>query len=112
MDLVPVNGTENVSDGSANGMGSDEIMLSDEAMALADVQTQVVTTGSTMKELRLFGKIQPDERMEQVQSAYVDGRVARLLINAVGDRVEKGQTLAVIYSPAIRATGTLYNFNL
>lgn len=104
MDLVPVNGTENVSDGSANGMGSDEIMLSDEAMALADVQTQVVTTGSTMKELRLFGKIQPDERMEQVQSAYVDGRVEKLLINAVGDRVEKGQTLAVIYSPVIYAT--------
>lgn len=102
MDLIPVSD----SNGKASGMSDmdpNEIMLSDEAMALANVQTQVVGTGKVNREVRLFGKIQPDERLEQVQSAYVDGRVEKLFINAVGDKVGKGQTLAVIYSPALYA---------
>lgn len=70
-------------------------------MALANVETQVVGTGAATKDVRLFGKIQPDERLEQVQSAYIDGRVDKLYINAVGDHVSKGQTLCVIYSPTL-----------
>lgn len=108
MDLVPMQGSSSQSAdmkgmGDMSDMPSDEIMLSDEAMALANIQTQVVGKGKAMNEVRLFGKIQPDERLEQVQSAYVDGRVEKLYINAVGDRVGKGQTLAVIYSPALYA---------
>lgn len=104
MDLIPVTGgAQGAAAGGGSQMPPDDIMLSEEAMALANVQTQTVATGAAMKEVRLFGKIQPDERREQVQSAYVDGRVERLCINAVGDRVAKGQTLAVIYSPALYA---------
>lgn len=100
MDLIPLTDDTKTSD-SGMDMNPDDIMLSDEAMALANVQTETVGTGATAKEIRLFGKIQPDERLEQVQSAYVDGRVEKLFINAVGDRVGKGQTLAVIYSPSM-----------
>lgn len=104
MDLIPVgNGKAANGSNGSNGMDMDAIMLSDEAMALANVETQVVGTGKATKEVRLFGKILPDERLEQVQSAYVDGRIDRLYINAVGDKVGKGQTLAVIYSPALYA---------
>lgn len=103
MDLIPMSG--NAAKEASTEMDPNAIMLSDEAMALANIETQVVGTGSTTKEVRLFGKIQPDERLEQVQSAYVDGRVEKLFINAVGDRVGKGQTLAVIYSPALYAAG-------
>jgi Cu(I)/Ag(I) efflux system membrane fusion protein len=76
-------------------------MLSDEAMALANVETCVVGGSATDNELRLFGKIEPDQRQQQSQSAYVAGRIERLMINAVGDAVGKGQTLAVIYSPEL-----------
>ncbi len=103
MDLIPVGG--NTAKETSTEMDPNAIMLSDEAMALANIETQVVSTGNTTKEVRLFGKILPDERLEQVQSAYVDGRVEKLFINAVGDRVSKGQTLAVIYSPALYAAG-------
>lgn len=103
MDLIPV-GSATADDGSS-GMDPNAIMLSDEAMALANIETQVVGTGSPGKEVRLFGKIQPDERLEQVQSAYVDGRVEKLFISAVGDRVGKGQPLVVIYSPSLYAAG-------
>ncbi|MFC2758632.1 efflux RND transporter periplasmic adaptor subunit [Hallella multisaccharivorax] len=102
MDLIPLNKDSHAKSADMD-MNPDAITLSDEAMALANVQTETVGTGTTAKELRLFGKIEPDERLEQVQSAYVDGRVERIFINAIGDRVSRGQTLAVIYSPALYA---------
>lgn len=77
------------------------VMLSDEALALANVETAVVGAPSGDKEIRLFGKIEPDQRHQQSQSAYVAGRIESLMINAVGDAVSKGQTLAVIYSPEL-----------
>lgn len=77
------------------------VMFSDEALALANVETVVVGSASADKEIRLFGKIEPDQRHQQSQSAYVAGRIERLNINAVGDVVSKGQTLAVIYSPEL-----------
>lgn len=77
------------------------VMLSDEALALANVETAVVGAPSGNKEIRLFGKVEPDQRLQQSQSAYVAGRIERLMINAVGDAVSKGQTLAVIYSPEL-----------
>lgn len=79
----------------------DAVMFSDEAMALANIETTVVGTPEGQKEIRLFGKIEPDQRLQQSQSAYVSGRIERLAINAVGDHVGKGQTLAVIYSPEL-----------
>lgn len=98
MDLIPLADMS----GESSGMEDlDGIMLSDEAIALADVQTTVVGTGATVKETRLFGRIEADERLEQVQSAYIDGRIEKLYVNAVGDKVAEGQDLAVIYSPAL-----------
>lgn len=77
------------------------VMFSDEALALANVETIIVGSSSADKEIRLFGKIEPDQRLQQSQSAYVAGRIERLTISAVGDVVSKGQTLAVIYSPEL-----------
>lgn len=77
------------------------VMFSDEALALANVETIVVGSSAADKEIRLFGKIEPDQRLQQSQSAYVAGRIERLTISAVGDVVSKGQTLAVIYSPEL-----------
>ena len=77
------------------------VMFSDEAMALANVETVVVGAPAGDKEIRLFGKIEPDQRLQQSQSAYVGGRIERLCVNAVGDVVGKGQTLAVVYSPEL-----------
>lgn len=97
MDLIKMKpGETPISDIDPNA-----VMFSDEAMALANIETTVVGTPSGNKEIRLFGKIEPDQRLQQSQSAYVGGRIERLNINAVGDVVGKGQTLAVIYSPEL-----------
>ena len=98
MDLVPVK-----EDGSGDSTATDpnSISLSDEAVALANIQTTYVSMKRPYKNLRLFGKVQPDERLQQSQAAYVGGRIERLFVNAAGDRVSKGQPLAVIYSPEL-----------
>lgn len=97
MDLVPMAEGQTVT----SDVSPDAVMLSDEAAALANIETEVVGSGSASKEVRLFGKVQPDERLQQTQAAYVAGRIEKLYVNAVGDRVGKGQALALIYSPEL-----------
>jgi len=97
MDLIPVrksnHGDENV-DPSA-------IQLSEEAMALADVQTSRVNKENPVKQVRLYGKIAPDERSLQSQTAHVGGRIENLAVDFTGETVRAGQTLATLYSPEL-----------
>jgi Cu(I)/Ag(I) efflux system membrane fusion protein len=94
MDLIPVN----ASDGAEN-TDPEAIQLSEEAIALASVQTSIVRRGNPVKEIRLFGTIRPDERLIRSQVSHVDGRIERLLVNTVGETVRTGQTIAIIFSP-------------
>jgi membrane fusion protein, copper/silver efflux system len=79
----------------------DAIHLSKEAVQLANVLTSVVTKQATAKEVRLYGKVQADERLFQSQTAHVPGRIERLAVNFTGEPVTKGQVLAEIYSPEL-----------
>lgn len=99
MDLIPAGKGSKVE----NTYDPNAVMMSEEAVALANIETQIVGGGTTDKEIRLFGKIEPNQRLQQTQSAYVEGRIEALRINAVGDVVSKGQVLAVIYSPTLYA---------
>lgn len=94
MDLIPLN--QNVADVDPNA-----IHLTREAAQLANVLTSVVSRASSVKEVRLYGKIQADERLLQSQVAQYPGRIDKLLVNFTGETVKKGQTLAFIYSPEL-----------
>ncbi|MCK9423591.1 MAG: efflux RND transporter periplasmic adaptor subunit [Bacteroidales bacterium] len=94
MDLIPLN--QNVADVDPNA-----IHLTKEAAQLANVLTSVVTRQQPVKEVRLYGKIQADERLLQSQVAQIPGRIEKLLVNFTGETVKKGQTLALIYSPEL-----------
>ena len=96
MDLIPL--TTSGGGGDEN-IHPDAIMLSKEAVALANVQTTTVSRQHPVKEIQLFGTIQPDERLSQSQTSHVNGRIEKLLINFTGETVRQGQTIAVIYSP-------------
>ena len=97
MDLIPVR------KGSGGGENSDPkaIQLSEEAAALADVQTSKVSRKNPVKTVRLYGKIAPNEQSLQSQTAHVGGRIEQLNINFTGESVRAGQTLAVLYSPEL-----------
>jgi Cu(I)/Ag(I) efflux system membrane fusion protein len=94
MELIPLN--HNVTKGDPNA-----IHLTKEASELANVLTSVVTRQKPIKEVRLYGKVQADERLLQSQVAQYPGRIDKLLVNFTGETVKKGQTLALIYSPEL-----------
>jgi membrane fusion protein, copper/silver efflux system len=77
------------------------IHLSKEASQLANVLTSFVTKQKPVKEVRLYGKVQADERLLQSQVAHLPGRIDQLALNFTGESVVKGQVLAVIYSPEL-----------
>ena len=77
------------------------VRLTREAAELADVQTTVVTRGKPVKEVRLYGKVEADERSIQSQTSHLPGRIEKLLINFTGETVRKGQPLVIIYSPEL-----------
>ena len=97
MDLIPA-----VS--SADGLGADQFKLTENAMALANIQTTIVGAnaieGNTIK---LSGKIAENEKANAVQVSYFSGRIERLNVSFTGEEVRKGQLLATIYSPELYA---------
>jgi len=94
MDLIPLLKSDAVMDDQA-------IQMSESAMKLAEVHTSVVTRGNVSKEVRLYGKIQADERLLRTQTAHIPGRVEQLLVNVTGENVKKGQLIARVYSPEL-----------
>lgn len=95
MDLIPLNQKSNTN------LDSGAIHFTKEAAALANVATSVVSRQNPAKELRLYGKVQADERTFQNQVAHISGRVEKLMANFTGEPVSKGQVLALIYSPEL-----------
>lgn len=98
MDLTPMRSSAN----SDEQIDMDAIQLSPEAMALANVETTVVSMKSPTKEISLYGTVQADERLVQSQTAHVSGRIEKLFINFTGESVSKGQVIARIYSPDLQ----------
>jgi len=97
MDLIPLR-----SGGSGNGNIPDGAMqMSEEAIALANIQTSVVSRNNPVKDILLYGVIAPDERSLQSQTAHVAGRIEKLYVDFTGETVRQGQTLATIYSPEL-----------
>jgi Cu(I)/Ag(I) efflux system membrane fusion protein len=94
MDLIPVHVETGADD-------PDAVAMSPTAMKLAEVQTMKIQEGEPVKELRLNGKIQPDERVVFSQTSHIGGRVEKLLISYTGEFVQKGQVIGYVYSPEL-----------
>ena len=96
MDLIPLR--QLVGDHDAM-----EVSLSPGAQRLAGVRTAVVGQGGGSRQVRLTGRVEPDERLVSIQSAHVPGRIEELMVSFTGQSVRKGQELARIYSPELAA---------
>ena len=97
MDLIPLQ-TSGTGDASID---PDAIQLSVEAAALANVQTTVVSRQNPVKDIRLYGTIQADERLSQSQTSHVSGRIEKLRVNFTGESLRQGEVIATIYSPEL-----------
>lgn len=98
MDLIPAAS-------SAEGLLVDQFKLSENAMALANIQTSIVGKSVSNEDsgFILSGKITENEDETATMPAHFDGRVEKLYVNSLGERVNKGQAIAQIYSPALIA---------
>lgn len=95
MDLIPA-------ESSSDGLSPNEISMTENAMALANIQTSIV--GSKQSEnsiLKLSGTIKADEDKTHTQSAHFNGRIEKLYVKSLGETVNKGQALAVVYAPEL-----------
>lgn len=97
MELIPL-------DNSSSSNDPLVLEMTTEAIKLANIQTTIIgETSNPEKTILLNGKIQADERRSSSQAAHIPGRIEQLFITFTGERVAKGQKLAVIYSPELVA---------
>ncbi len=97
MDLIPLQPMSSVGE----LVEPNEIVMSESAAKLADIQSLIVTTGAPKKSLYLQGKVQADERNIAELTARFGGRIEKLFVNFTGQNVIKGEKLATIYSPGL-----------
>ena len=69
------------------------------ARRLANIETVAALNMPIANEIEVLGKVAYDETTEATISSYVDGRVEDLLVDYTGANVNKGEQLALIYSP-------------
>ncbi|MAM17567.1 MAG: efflux transporter periplasmic adaptor subunit [Gramella sp.] len=99
MDLIPA-------EAGAEGLAVNEIKMTENAMALANIQTTIVgntQASDTDGMISLSGKIATNEENDAVQASYFKGRIERLNVNYEGQQVNRGQLLATIYAPELVA---------
>ncbi|WP_162426767.1 efflux RND transporter periplasmic adaptor subunit [Pontibacter pudoricolor] len=89
MDLVPVSQS-----GKANG----ELMLSEGQIALGNIKTMRIKTGSAGSNTILTGRLVLDETQTDVISSRAAGRVEKLYLKENGQTIKKGQPLYELYS--------------
>lgn len=97
MDLIPA-------EAGADGLAADQFKMTDNALALANIQTTVIGGGETQGDrFQLSGEVQVNEEANAVQVAYFAGRIEDLNIAFTGEEVRRGELLATIYSPELVA---------
>ncbi|MBS2212659.1 efflux RND transporter periplasmic adaptor subunit [Carboxylicivirga mesophila] len=97
MDLIPLSSMG----GGGENADPNEIVMSESAAKLAEIQTSIVTVGEPEKSIFLQGKLHIDERRIAQLTARFGGRIEELFVNFTGQEVRKGQKLATIYSPEL-----------
>ncbi len=95
MDLIPLTSIQS----SGDNIDPDEIVMTEAAAKLAQIQTMSVTKGTPQRSVYLQGKIHADERNISELTARFGGRIEKLFVNFTGQNVKKGEKLATLYSP-------------
>jgi RND family efflux transporter MFP subunit len=84
------------------------VKISSEKIQKLGVRTEAATLRVLDKTVRAVGRIEPDERRVTTIAPKFEGYVERLLVNATGQSVAKGQALLEAYSPELVAAQREY----
>lgn len=95
MDLVPKYAGESGADGGV-------VVEIDPRMAQnLGIRSEPVTRGTFSHSFDAVGAVEADERLIYAVESRAEGWVERLNVRAVGDRVQRGQVVAGVYSPEL-----------
>lgn len=94
MDLIPAATGE-------DDTGPWELKLSDKAQKLASLEETVVEKRYVAHQIRVVGKVEPNEQLVGNITARFPGRIDRLFVDFSGTTVRKGDHLVSIYSPQL-----------
>ncbi len=94
MDLIPVAS-------SGEDVGARQIVFSEDALKLMEVQTTPVERKFVEAEVRMVGKVEYDESRVKEIAAWVPGRIDRLYVDFTGTLVRKGDHMVYLYSPQL-----------
>jgi Cu(I)/Ag(I) efflux system membrane fusion protein len=93
MNLIPA-------ETSADGLTANQFKMTANALALANIETSIISADlKNIEGLLLSGKIKENEKTNAIQTAHFGGRIEKLFVNTTGEKVFKGQPLALVYSP-------------
>ncbi|MBA7619893.1 hypothetical protein ES703_27235 [subsurface metagenome] len=95
MDLIPMPGD------AVGGVGPRELVVSEEAAKLMEIETSIVERKFVSAEIRMVGKIDYDETRLKNITAWVPGRIDRLYVDFTGITVNKGDHMVYLYSPEL-----------
>ncbi len=94
MELVPVKE-------SGKDVGERELVLSEAARKLAEIETTPAERKAVDVEIRLVGKVDYDETRVKTIAAWLDGRIVKLHADFAGVQVDAGAPLVDLYSPEL-----------
>lgn len=94
MELVPATS-------SGGNTDSRSVQIDPAARRVANIHTVAVESMSMSHTIRAIGELNYDEGTLKTISAYVDGRLDRLYADYTGAVVQKGDHLALVYSPRL-----------
>ncbi len=114
MVLVPLAGDDDESSASGNGAGQGNaktassgplkrksILIAAETIQNMGVRTARAEKTAFGRQIRAYGIVKENEKMQTVVSNRLDGWIEELKVLAVGDPVQKGSLLYKIYSPEL-----------
>lgn len=95
MDLIPAKA-------GADGLAANQFRMTKNAMALAGVKTTTIG-GNAVSGLnaKLSGVVVADQDKIATMPAHYNGRIEKLYIKSLGQKVTKGQAVAQVYSPEL-----------
>lgn len=93
MDLVPKTANTTAS--------TDDLMLSDSQIKLANVTTQKISVQSIGQTVLVNGRLVENEDLSQVISTRAAGRIEKLFVKETGRTIQKGQPLYELYSETL-----------
>lgn len=101
MELVPA---------TASGADLDELAVTIQPAQrrLANIETMEATKKPVAATIRTIGLIKIDESRQATIASYINGRVERLFADYTGVVVQKGDHLAVVYSPQLYSAQVEY----